>query len=70
MAADPPPAEFEITRIIPGGGVQNIYACGAHLAHTVRIFWENGGVTVSVKPADPARHGCKGHMDGWPAAGE
>lgn len=69
MAADPPPAEFEVSRTLPDGGTQIIYACRAHLAETKRFMAEGGYVPV-VGPADPAVHGCKGHLAGWPAAGD
>jgi hypothetical protein len=73
MAADPPPADFEVTRT-GRAGTQHIYACRAHLAHT-RAVLEQEGSTVTTGPANRDRdgsaldtpvHGCKGHLDGWP----
>jgi hypothetical protein len=78
VAADPPPADFEISRTLPGGAVQNIYACRAHLAETKRR-WSEGGYVPAVGPANrdyegnplaEVHHRCKGHQAGWPAAGE
>jgi hypothetical protein len=78
VAADPPPADFEVSRTGPDESVQNIYACRAHLAETRRRMAGDGFV-LTVGPANrdsdgnplpvPA-HGCKGHLDGWPAAGD
>ena len=69
MAADPPPAEFQVSRFLPGGGVQTIYACAAHLAHTCRILrGDEPATAVAVTPADPVVHGCKGHLEAWPTA--
>lgn len=66
MPADPPPAEFEVTRLTPDGrGTQSIYACAAHVAHTLQIML-NGAAVAAVKTADPALHGCKGHQERWP----
>lgn len=67
MAADPPPAEFEISRITgDGGGVQTVYACDTHLAESIRVWWANPGAqVVAVKPAPPG-YGCKGHPEDWP----
>jgi len=76
MAADPPPADFEVTSIAPDGSVQHVYACRAHLAETRRRQSADGQVPT-VGPANRdgegrpflvPRHGCKGHLDGWPAA--
>lgn len=68
MAADPPPAEFEVSIIIPGVGLQNIYACSLHLAHTIRTLRKDTGIRVAVGDADPGLHGCKGHLDDWPVS--
>jgi hypothetical protein len=76
MAADPPPADFEVTRTAPDGSVQTVWTCRAHLAET-RRRWSEGGHVPSVGPANRdsegnplpvPRHGCKGHLDGWPVA--
>ncbi len=52
----------------PGAGVQNIYACSLHLAHTVRTLRKDTTAAVAVKGADPSVHGCKGHLDDWPVS--
>ena len=68
------PAEFAVTRMVPGGGTQTIYACPAHLARTKAVLQQHGG-TVTAGPAnrhadgsqlDTPVHGCKGCLDGWP----
>ena len=75
MAADPPPADFEVTRTSPAG-TQSIYACRGHLAHT-RALLERQGGTVTAGPAnrdgdgnqlDTPVHGCKGHLEDWPVS--
>ena len=64
---EPPPAEFEISRTDPDGAISDIYACGQHLARTIQIMLQDGAaVTVAIRPADPAVHGCKGHFEDWP----
>jgi hypothetical protein len=75
VAADPPLADFEVSRADPDGPAR-IYACRAHLAHTRRVMQDGGpGLAVTVAPAnrdldgnplDTPVHGCKGHMESWP----
>ncbi len=78
MAADPPPADFEVSRADPDG-IARIYACRAHLARTRQVMQAGAapGVLVTTGPANrdtdgqplavPA-HGCKGHLDNWPVS--
>lgn len=78
MPADPPPADFAVSRKDPDGSGATIYTCRDHLAHT-RALMQSGaapGVLVQVGPANVdgdgnplavAVHGCKGHLEEWPA---
>lgn len=71
MADDPPPADFEVSRVnLAGTGVANIYACRAHLAHTKKVLVDNGELIgpVLVGPANPNVYGCKGHLEDWPVS--
>lgn len=58
------PAEFDVSRQDPDG-VGHVYACGVHLAHTVRLLLA-AELPLTVMPADPEIHGCKGHLEAWP----
>jgi hypothetical protein len=71
MPADPPLADFEVTRTLAPGFMQTIYTCRDHLAET-RRRWAIGGYEVTIRPANvdrdgnplvPPRHGCKAHLD-------
>lgn len=76
MAADPPPADFVVSRNDPDG-VAQIWSCRAHLAYTKQV-WQAGaqpGELVTVGPANRDAdgqvlevlvHGCKGHLENWP----
>ena len=74
--ADPPPAEFEVSRADPDG-TAHIYACRGHLAYTRQVMQEGAapGVLVTTGPANrdgdgnPREipvHGCKGCLADWP----
>jgi hypothetical protein len=61
------PASFEVAFTDPrDGGAAVIYACPAHVAATIAEAIALGAVPA-VQAADPARHGCKGHQEKWPA---
>lgn len=60
-----PPATYAVTFIDPAdGGVAVIFACPAHVAATITRAHEFG-VIPAVHKADPAGHGCKGHLEEW-----
>lgn len=61
------PAEFRVTKAIPGGAV-SLFACPAHLAASMRQLqpMPPTGVALAVVPADPAVHSCKGCDADWP----
>lgn len=75
MQPDPPLADFAVVRRNPDGQA-TIYACRAHLNHTKTVLQSgNPAALITVSPAnvdpdgnlfDVPRHGCKGHMEGWP----
>jgi hypothetical protein len=60
------PAEFAVTKLIPGSGRQTVYTCAAHLAATMRQLQVQGAALATV-PANPAVHSCKGCDADWPA---
>ena len=59
------PAEFEVVRTDPDG-TSSIFACAGHVAHTKAVLSREDG-DITVRRADPATHGCKGHLENWPA---
>jgi hypothetical protein len=63
------PAEVSITReFINEDGVlvkQKIHSCSKHQFRTIAELRKLGPEDLSVTPADPAHHGCKGCLDGW-----
>jgi hypothetical protein len=64
------PADVAITRTIADGGQQIIYSCWSHAGHVTRHLQAQCGPgdTVTTGRADPAKHGCKGHLEDWPAS--
>lgn len=64
--ADPVPGNYEVYRR-DADGIASVYSCPEHL-HATYVFMMKTGTPVGYRPADPARHGCKGHMENWPVS--
>ena len=50
---------------IPGGQAR-IFVCAWHLPQAIRVLAANAGGVITIEAANPAVHGCKGHLDSWP----
>ncbi|HUN38465.1 MAG TPA: hypothetical protein VMU95_41270 [Trebonia sp.] len=64
MASTETPATTAVIRVAAG---QVIFACKSHVLRTVAEFRKLGDEKLSIVPADPTIHGCKGCLDDWPA---
>jgi len=55
-----------VTRHLPDGSSQTIYACADHRLRTIAEFRKLGDEELAIGTANPAHHGCKGCLEDWP----
>jgi len=59
------PAVHAVTRHLPDGGTQTIYACPGHRLRTIAGLAGLGSEPLTEGVADPAHHHCKGCREDW-----